>query len=252
MQHSPPCAAFLIADYFFQKKSVFRNFRQNLSCSLPCRRNKTKKEGQPSLPYHSTENESIMLTMTNKTSKFERIFDLELMPHADALYNFSYHLTSNEEDANDLFQEAMMKAWRFIDRYEEGTNAKAWLFTIAKNAFINDYRKRVKTPNKVELQDFITHQDREDTPLTGSLDMREEMFSYLMGDEVTMAINTLAVEFRTVILLCDIEDFTYEEIAKILDIPIGTVRSRLFRARNELKKKLKEYAENLGFEDKRG
>ena len=192
-----------------------------------------------------------MLTMTNNTKTQERIFDLELMPHADALYNFCYHLAGNEEDANDLFQEALMKAWRFIDRYEEGTNAKAWLFTIAKNAFINEYRKRVKSPNKVELQDYITHQDREDTPLTGSLDMRSEMFNYLIGDEVTMAINSLAVDFRTVILLSDIEDFTYEEIAKILDVPIGTVRSRLFRARNELKTKLKLYAENLGFEDKR-
>ncbi len=192
-----------------------------------------------------------MILTANKTSQFERIFDVEFMPHADALYNFSYHLTGNEEDANDLFQETLMKAWRFIDRYEEGTNAKAWLFTIAKNAFINEYRRKVKTPNRVELQDYVTHQDREDTPLTGSLDMREDMFQYLIGDEVTRAINQLAVDFRTVILLSDIEDFTYEEIAKILDVPIGTVRSRLHRARNELKKKLKEYAENLGYEDKR-
>ncbi|HFA52057.1 MAG TPA: sigma-70 family RNA polymerase sigma factor [Bacteroidetes bacterium] len=189
--------------------------------------------------------------MTNKATHLEQVFDIELMAHSDALYNFCYHLSGSEDDANDLFQEAMMKAWRFIERYEEGTNAKAWLFTIAKNAFINEYRKRVKAPHKVELQDYITHQDREDTPLTGNLDMRSEMFDYLMGDEVTMAINSLATEFRTVILLCDIEDFTYEEIATILDIPIGTVRSRLFRARNELKKKLKTYAENLGFEDKR-
>lgn len=193
-----------------------------------------------------------MLTMTNEIRHFERIFDEEFMPHADSLYNFSYHLTGNEEDANDLFQEALLKAWRFIGRYEEGTNAKAWLFTIAKNSFINDYRKRVRAPNRVELQDYITHQDREDTPLTGSLDMRQEMFQYLMGDEVTMAINQLAVDFRTVILLSDVEDFTYEEIAKILDIPIGTVRSRLHRARNLLKAKLKAYAENFGYEDKRG
>lgn len=193
-----------------------------------------------------------MLVMTNEARHFERIFDEEFMPHADSLYNFSYHLTSNEEDANDLFQEALLKAWRFIDRYEEGTNAKAWLFTIAKNSFINDYRKRVKAPNRVELQDFITHQDKEDTPLTGSLDMRQEIFQYLIGDEVTMAINRLPVDFRAVILLSDVEDFTYEEISKILDIPIGTVRSRLHRARNMLKTKLKEYAENLGYEDKRG
>ncbi|TAK35572.1 MAG: sigma-70 family RNA polymerase sigma factor [Saprospiraceae bacterium] len=190
--------------------------------------------------------------MTNETTRYERVFDEELMPHADALYNFAYHLAGNEEDANDLFQEALMKSWRFIDKYEEGTNAKAWLFTIAKNAFINEYRKRVKTPNRVELQDYITHQDKEDIAFTGSLDMRQEMYQYLIGDEVTMAINLLPVDFRTVILLCDVEDFKYEEIAKILDIPIGTVRSRLFRARNELKEKLKQYAENLGYEDKRG
>lgn len=181
----------------------------------------------------------------------EKVFDGELMPHADALYNFCYHLAGNEEDANDLFQEAMMKAWRFIERYEEGTNPKAWLFTIAKNAFINEYRKRTNRPHQVELQDYVTHQDSEDTPLTGNLDMREEMFKYLMGDEVTLAINSLAVDFRTVILLADIEDFKYDEIASILDVPIGTVRSRLHRARNELKKKLRIYAEQLGFEDKR-
>jgi RNA polymerase sigma-70 factor (ECF subfamily) len=190
--------------------------------------------------------------MANKTTNYERIFDLEFMPHADALYNFAYHLTGNEEDANDLFQEALLKAWRFIDRYEEGTNAKAWLFTIAKNAFINEYRRKVKSPNKVELQDFIVYQDKKDTALSGGADLRQEMFQYLMGDEVTMAINRLPVDFRTVILLCDIEDFSYEEIAKILDIPIGTVRSRLFRARNLLKEQLKSYAENFGYEDKRG
>lgn len=193
-----------------------------------------------------------MLVMANKTTNYERIFDLEFMPHADALYNFAYHLTGNEEDANDLFQEALLKAWRFIDRYEEGTNAKAWLFTIAKNAFINEYRRKVKSPNKVELQDFIVYQDKKDTALSGGADLRQEMFQYLMGDEVTMAINRLPVDFRTVILLCDIEDFSYEEIAKILDIPIGTVRSRLFRARNLLKEQLKSYAENFGYEDKRG
>jgi len=221
------------------------NFSDTGYCYLPyAQRSKTLR--------NQHENKRIMLLMTNETTRYERVFDEELMPHADALYNFAYHLAGNEEDANDLFQEALMKSWRFIDKYEEGTNAKAWLFTIAKNAFINEYRKRVKTPNRVELQDYITHQDKEDTALTGSLDMRQEMYQYLIGDEVTMAINLLPVDFRTVILLCDVEGFKYEEIAKILDIPIGTVRSRLFRARNELKEKLKQYAENLGYEDRRG
>ncbi len=82
--------------------------------------------------------------------------------------------------------------------------------------------------------------------------MFAEIFQYMMGDEVTTAINALPIDFRTVILLCDIEGFTYEEISKIVDIPIGTVRSRLFRARNMLKEKLKEYAESLGYKDVRG
>ena len=193
-----------------------------------------------------------MILMANKTKHSERIFDEEFLPHADALYTFSFHLTGNDDDANDLLQETLLKAWRFIERYEEGTNAKAWLFTIAKHAFINDYRKRVKLPNQVELQDFVTYQDRGDTPLTSGKDLGEDMFLYLMGDEVTLAINQLPDDFRTVILLCDIEDFKYEEIATILDIPIGTVRSRLHRARNMLKEKLKSYAELHGYENKRG
>ena len=83
------------------------------------------------------------------------------------------------------------------------------------------------------------------------MDLREEMFQEMMGDEVTNAVNALPVDFRVVILLCDIEGFTYEEISKIVDIPIGTVRSRLHRARNMLKEKLKNYAESLGYQDKR-
>ncbi len=190
--------------------------------------------------------------MANKTERHERIFDQEFQPHFDALYNFAYHLAGNESDAEDLFQEALLKAWRFVERYEEGTNAKAWLFTILKNAFINEYRKKTAAPKKVELQDFVVHQDKKDTPLTGSNDLRADMFQSMMGDEITVAINRLTVDFRTVILLCDVEDFSYEEIASMLDIPIGTVRSRLFRARNLLKEELKTYAENLGYEDKRG
>jgi RNA polymerase sigma-70 factor (ECF subfamily) len=84
------------------------------------------------------------------------------------------------------------------------------------------------------------------------MDLREEIFKNMMGDEVTLAVNSLPIDFRTVILLCDVEGFTYEEIAKIIDVPIGTVRSRLFRARNMLKEKLQGYAEKRGFKDKRG
>lgn len=184
--------------------------------------------------------------------KYLEIFDTELMPHIQALHTFAYHLTYNHEDADDLVQDTYMKAFRFIDKYDAGTNAKAWLFKILKNAYINEYRKRVRQPNKVDFEEITAYHDTDDERVTGYSDLRAEIFENMMGDEITTAINSLPVDFRTVILLCDIEGFTYEEIASIIDVPIGTVRSRLFRARNLLKEKLKTYAEEQGFTDVRG
>jgi RNA polymerase sigma factor (sigma-70 family) len=187
------------------------------------------------------------------TAAQTELFEKELLPQADALYNFAYHLTYNEDDANDLVQDAYFKAMRFMDKYAVGTNPKAWLFTILKNAFINEYRKKSKQPNKVDYEEIVNfHQEEEGTNFSSYMDLRVEMFENMMGDEVTKAINDLPEDFRTVILLCDLEGFSYEEIADITEIPIGTVRSRLHRARNMLKEKLRKYAESLGFENKRG
>ena len=192
------------------------------------------------------------MTEQDTTAHHEKIFETEFLPHADALKTFAYHLAYNDEDANDLVQETFLKAYRFIDKYHEGTNAKAWLFKILKNAYINEYRKKSKRPTKVDFEDIVAYHDTDDDRVTGYMDLRAEIFQYMMGDEITTAINALPVDFRTVILLCDVEDFTYEEISKIIDIPIGTVRSRLFRARNMLKETLKKYAETLGYKDMRG
>lgn len=188
----------------------------------------------------------------NEQSTGDEVFEKELLPHIDALNTFAYHLAYNREDAADLVQETYMKAYRFIDKYDQGTNAKAWLFKILKNAYINQYRKKSKRPTKVDFEEIISYQDSEDALKPAFTDLRTELFSNMMGDEVTIAINSLPIDFRTVILLCDIEGFTYEEIAKIIDVPIGTVRSRLFRARNMLKEKLHKYALEHGYEDKRG
>jgi len=186
-----------------------------------------------------------------KLSPHER-FELEFLPHIEALNTFAFHLTYNEENAADLVQETYLKAFKFIDKYEEGTNAKAWLFKILKNAYINDYRKRNKRPIQVDYEEVSGYHDGDDAPLASYFDLREELFDHMMGDEVTAAINSLPEDFRTVILLCDIEDFSYEEISKIIDVPIGTVRSRLFRARNMLKEKLNNYAKTMGYKDHRG
>jgi RNA polymerase sigma factor (sigma-70 family) len=181
----------------------------------------------------------------------DAIFERELFPQMDALYNFAFHLVYDEDEANDLVQETFLKAYRFIDSYQQGTNAKAWLFKILKNAFINDYRKKSRQPSQVDLEDITGFHDNEDGAPNGYVDLRQDVFKDLMGDEVTKALNDLPVDFRTVILLCDIEDFSYEEIAGIIDIPIGTVRSRLHRARNILKEKLRNYAAGEGYKEKR-
>lgn len=187
------------------------------------------------------------LTKGNK----DRIFNKEFLPHMDALYNFAFHLTLDEDDANDLVQETFLKAYRFIESYQQGTNAKAWLFKILKNGFINEYRRKTKQPSKVDFDDVINYHDTDDEGHVEYLDLRQELFQGMLGDEVTRALNQLPVDFKTIILLCDVEDFSYEEIAKIIDIPIGTVRSRLHRARNILKEKLREYAQQEGYKEKR-
>jgi RNA polymerase sigma factor (sigma-70 family) len=181
-----------------------------------------------------------------------QVFNGEFMPHIDAMYNFAYRLTNDEDDANDLVQDTYLKAFRFINSFQEGTNAKAWLFRILKNSFINDYRKKSKEPTKVDYQEVETvYNSVEDAEYESTTDLRLEAVQDLIGDEVAMALNGLPVDFRTVIILCDIEGFTYEEMAKILDIPIGTVRSRLHRARNLLKEKLRSYAKSMGYKELR-
>ncbi|GAB3177341.1 sigma-70 family RNA polymerase sigma factor [Telluribacter humicola] len=177
------------------------------------------------------------------------IFNREFMPHIDSMYNFAFRLTTDEDDANDLVQDTYLKAFRFISSFEQGTNAKAWLFRILKNSFINDYRKKSKEPSKVDYQEVeTTYNSEEAADVTYTVDLRADAVQDLIGDEVATALNALPVDFRTVIILCDIEGFTYEEMAKILDIPIGTVRSRLHRARNLLKEKLKNYASSMGYD----
>ncbi len=175
------------------------------------------------------------------------IFDGEFMPHIDSMYNFAYRLTFDEDDAKDLVQDTYLKAYRFINSFEQGTNAKAWLFRILKNSFINEYRRKSKQPAKVDYQEVETYYNSDDVDYQSTSDMRAESLKDMLGDEISNALNSLVVDFRTVIILCDLEGFTYEEMSKILDIPIGTVRSRLHRARNLLKEKLQGYAKHMGY-----
>ena len=176
-----------------------------------------------------------------------KIFESEFMPQINSMYNFAFRLTLDEDDAKDLVQDTYLKAFRFISSFQQGTNAKAWLFRILKNSFINDFRKKSKEPSKVDYQDVETFYNSDDVDSDITTDLRVESVQDMIGDEVSNALNSLPVDFRTVIILCDLEGFTYEEMAKILDIPIGTVRSRLHRARNILKDKLSSYAKTMGY-----
>jgi RNA polymerase sigma-70 factor (ECF subfamily) len=179
----------------------------------------------------------------------QNIFNNEFMPHINSMYNFAYRLTLDQDDAKDLLQDTYLKAYRFIDSFQQGTNAKAWLFRILKNSFINDYRKKSKEPSKVDYQEVESYYNSEDVDRQITPDLRVEALRDMIGDEISNALNSLDVDFRTVIILCDLEGFKYDEMAKILDIPIGTVRSRLHRARNLLKERLSTYAKQMGYKN---
>jgi RNA polymerase sigma factor (sigma-70 family) len=190
--------------------------------------------------------------MIDKTERYieaekNKLFNEEFMPHLNAIYNFAYKLALDEDDAKDLVQDTYLKAYRFINSFEKGTNSKAWLFKILKNSFINEFRKKSKQPAKVDYQEVEQTYNSDNVDEDFTIDLRSETVQELLGDEVTNALNSLSIEFRTIIILCDLEGFTYEELAKILDIPIGTVRSRLHRARFVLKQKLENYAKNMGY-----
>ena len=132
------------------------------------------------------------------------IFDTEFMPHVDSMYNFAYRLTFDEDDSKDLVQDTYLKAYRFISSFERGTNAKAWLFRILKNSFINDFRKKSKEPSKVDYQEIESYYNSDEVDKTITTDLRVETLQDMIGDEISNALNSLEVDFRTVIFLCDL------------------------------------------------
>jgi RNA polymerase sigma-70 factor (ECF subfamily) len=186
-------------------------------------------------------------TATSRSTKKKHAeFEAEAVPHMDVLYNFALRTTGNENDARDLLQETYLKAYRFWDKYEKGTNIRAWLFRIMKNSYINRYRKETKEPDKVDYEDIENFYNLIRAESTDPNDLQQQLYGNLLGDEVTKALQSLPDDFRTVVILCDIEGLTYEEIAEFIECPIGTVRSRLHRGRKLLQEKLFEYAKQQG------
>ncbi len=184
--------------------------------------------------------------MKTQQSEKQRSFEREALPHTDLLYNYALRMTNNPADADDLVQETYLKAYRFWESYEQGTNIRAWLFRIMKNSYINRYRKEVREPDKVEYDDIKSLYTARGEGAADGNDLQESMFGNLLDDEITGAIASLPDEFRTVVILCDIEALTYEEVAAFMECPLGTVRSRLHRGRKLLRGRLAGYARQRG------
>ncbi len=183
-----------------------------------------------------------------KAKKSRRAFEKEALPHLDALYAMAMRLTKDPSDAEDLVQDAMVKAFRFHHRYREGTNIRAWLFKVMVNLFYNDRRKAKKEQNlrqEVSAMDpgaqFVSQASATGAnPEAGLLDQIAE-------DRLREALEKLPDEFRIAVVLCDLYDFSYREIAEILDCPVGTVMSRLYRGRQQLKRRLYHFALESGY-----
>ncbi len=183
--------------------------------------------------------------------ELEKAFVEEAVPHMDALYATALRLTKNKGNAEDLVQEAMLKAFRYFGKYQRGTNCKAWLFKIMTNTFINNYRKAKKRKEVSIDEDIKPLAERavalERDPMQEHFGDQDTMFFKLFGDEVKQALEEVPFDFRIVVLLADLQGFAYKEIADIIDVPIGTVMSRLYRGRRILQSKLTEYAKEQGY-----
>ncbi len=166
-----------------------------------------------------------------------------------ALYRYARHLTRNERDAEDLLQDTFVKAYRFFAGYEPGTNCKAWLFRIMTNSFLKKAQRNVREFSFIENMDICLDADGPALPQRpdGMKDPEGEMLRHMVHDNVRDALAELPVDFRTVVLLADLQGFSYKEIADVMDCPVGTVMSRLFRARKALQKRLLGYAIEQGY-----
>ena len=175
----------------------------------------------------------------------------EALAQIDALYRTALRMTRSAADAEDLVQETYLRAFRSLHQFSEGTNLRAWLFRILTNTYINDYRKRQRRPTNTSLDDieeFYLYDHLIDSGVQpGDERPEDEVLERLTTDEVSSAIDQLPEEFRQVVVLADVEGFAYREIAEIVGIPVGTVMSRLFRARRRLRVQLHDLAVESGF-----
>jgi RNA polymerase sigma-70 factor (ECF subfamily) len=170
----------------------------------------------------------------------------QAMPFMDALYGAAMRLTRNPSDAEDLVQETYLRAYRGFGGFSEGTNLRAWLYRILTNTFINSYRAKKRRPDETELDEvedlYLYRRLGGLEAATAGRSAEDELMDWFSEAEVKAAVEALPEQFRMAVLLADIEGFSYKEIAEILDIPIGTVMSRLHRGRKSLQRQLYDFA----------
>jgi RNA polymerase sigma-70 factor, ECF subfamily len=180
----------------------------------------------------------------------ESFFETDVMQHLDALYRTALRMTRNPQDAEDLVQETMLRAFRFLDRFEPGTNLRAWLFKILTNTYINRYRKAASEPRVDSLDDseelsLYRYLDNEAASRGGSVEA--QVLDRFAENDIKEAIEKLPPQYRITVLLADVEGFSYNDIAEITNVKKGTVMSRLFRGRRLLQKALVDQARSAGF-----
>jgi RNA polymerase sigma-70 factor (ECF subfamily) len=209
---------------------------------------------EPMLPTVPVDDESATIGTSESRKTIEAAtedFEAGVLAQLDSLYRTALRLTHNQQEAEDLVQETMLKAFRFANTYQRGTNLRAWLFRILNTSAINRYRKQATHPTTTPLPEgeefYLYNRIRDINGQELSAGAEEEVLSQYLDEDVYQALNDLPLNFRMPIILADIEGLSYKEIAQALNIPIGTVMSRISRARRHLQRSLWTYAKTRGY-----
>ena len=186
------------------------------------------------------------LTLVRKDQEEKLIIEEILIKHLDSMYSTALRLTKNKEKAEDLVQDACFRAIKYSEQLRSNDKVKAWLFKILTNTFINKYRKMIKEPPLVEIELSESLLESASALYRHSFNPEEILIKSSLDEEIKEALDSLHVDFRAVLWLSDVEGFTYQEIGEMLGCPIGTIASRLYRARSLLREALWEYAKKRG------